>query len=581
MPKPLAATFERDVPVTMRDGVTLYADVYRPQEPGRYPVLVQRTPYSKDGTAVFALRAVGEGYAVVVQDVRGRWTSEGEFRPFFQEQADGADTIAWAAGQDWSNGRVGTFGGSYVGVTQWQAAIGGAPALQAMAVSVTAADYHDGWTYQGGAFSLNFNLSWTASLVMDTFERRKSEFAEATGTLDRLYDQRDRLDLAFAQTDLGGDALLTELAPYYADWLRHPSQDEFWQQINVADRYANFDFAGLHLGGWYDIFLGGTLTNFVGMRRQAKTAQARAAQHLIVGPWSHATMGNGSPVGEVSFGVRADPGTLDLNGIQLRWFDRWLRDVDNGFEREPPVRIFVMGTNVWREEQSWPLERAQQTALYLHSDGRANSLQGDGVLSRAEPTGERPDHYLYNPLDPVPTIGGALCCSSTWSKSGAFDQRPVETRSDVLVYTSEPLAAPLEVTGPVSVRLFAASSAVDTDFTAKLVDVSPCGYARNLTDSIIRARYRKSPRQPSLLDPGEIAEYEIDLWATSNVFLPGHRIRLEIASSNFPRFDRNPNTGTEPGEPVEPIPAHQTIFHDREHPSRLILPIVDDPPGQN
>jgi putative CocE/NonD family hydrolase len=317
------------------------------------------------------------------------------------------------------------------------------------------------------------------------------------------------------------------------------------------------------------------------MRAGAKTPAARAAQRLLIGPWAHSphidsALAFGS-IGQVQFGVHSWPTTLDVGGLHLRWYDRHLRDMDNGIETEAPINLFVMGTNVWREEHEWPLARTRYVAFFLHRAGRANSLRGDGLLTPEESAAgaERPDTYLYHPLAAVPTVGGQLCCSPTWSPSGVFDQRAVEERADVLVYTTPPLERPLEVTGPAKVVLYAASTAVDTDFTAKLVDVCPCGCARNLTDGIIRARYRNSPATETRLTPGQVEAYEIDLGATSNVFLPGHRIRLEIASSNFPRFDRNPNTGAPIAIETDVVPAMQTVFHDRERPSRLVLPVIE------
>jgi putative CocE/NonD family hydrolase len=331
----------------------------------------------------------------------------------------------------------------------------------------------------------------------------------------------------------------------------------------------------LNIGGWYDIFLKGTIGNYVGMRARAATSEARDAQRLVLGPWNHGGMRTGNPIGAVDFGVRSTGDAIDIDGIHLRWFDRWLRGVEGG-DDEPPVRIFVMGANTWRAEQEWPLARTDWQDWYLHSGGRANSLRGDGALTRQAPAGEAPDSYVYNPRNPTPTMGGGLCCNHVFSYGGAFDQRAVEAREDVLVYTSPELSEPVEVTGPVRMVLYVTSSAVDTDFTAKLVDVSPCGFARNLTDGIQRARYRGSARHAEMLTPGEVTELEIDLVATSNAFLPGHRIRVEIASSNYPRFDRNPNTGELPGRGAELVSALQTVLHSAEYRSRIVLPVIPD-----
>jgi putative CocE/NonD family hydrolase len=380
---------------------------------------------------------------------------------------------------------------------------------------------------------------------------------------------------------LAGDPLLQELAPYYDDWLAHPNQCEFWDRIKIEGNCGQIDVAALNVGAWYDIFLGGTIQNYLGMRAGARTEQARKAQHLLIGPWAHITGITLGPVGEYDPGIRASHAAIDFDGIHLRWYDRWLRDADNGIDDEPPVRIFVMGANRWRSEREWPLARTRTVDWFFASNGRANTLNGDGVLSEEAPgpEGNRPDHFLYDPLDPVPTKGGGLCCNFYWSQAGKFDQREIETRPDVLCYTSAPLTDDLEVTGPVKVILYATSSASDTDFTAKLLDVCPCGCAHNLTDGIIRARYRESMRDEKLLKPGEVACYEIDLWATSNVFLAGHRIRVEISSSNFPRFDRNPNHGgvIATATKADCVVAAQTVYHDLDHPSRIVLPVIDGP----
>ena len=362
------------------------------------------------------------------------------------------------------------------------------------------------------------------------------------------------------------------LAGYFYDWIRHSSSDDYWNRWRIEDHYPHITTPALHIGGWHDIFLLGTLRNFVGMRAQAEDATARGGQRLIVGPWHHGPFGEIS--GEFFFGLGAAGPAIDTDGIHLRWFDHWLKDEQNGAESESPVRIFVMGRNQWRDEQEWPLARTQYTDYYLHSGGKANTASGDGSLSPAAPGNESPDVYVYDPRDPVPTRGGALCCGQSFVPGGAYDQQGVEARSDVLCYTTPVLEADVEVTGPLSVTLFAATTAADTDFTAKLVDVEPCGAARSLVDGIIRARYRQGTDESRPITPGAVEEYTIDLVATSNVFKAGHRIRLEISSSNFPRFDRNFNTAGDPWAATESVPALQTIHHDGEYPSRIRLPII-------
>ncbi len=573
---------DRDVSVEMRDGTILRSDVYRPDSAERLPVLLQRTPYDKGMPRISALllnpmRAASAGYAVMVQDVRGRFASDGEFYTFRDEPDDGYDTIAWAAEQSWSSGKVGMFGLSYVGATQWLAAITTPPALSAIVPTVTASDYHEGWAYQGGAFELGFNASWTlTNLALATLvKRQKAGETFPEGLREQYFRLIDNMCQAFDTLPLQDLPLLKDhnLAPYYYDWLQHPHDDEYWQPWKIEAQHHQVTVPALHVGGWYDIFLGGTIRNYLGMRQHGGSPEARQFQHLIIGPWKHGLPLN-SVSGDMAFGIMAESFAIDLEGLHLRWYDHWLKGIDNGLRNDAPVRLFVMGENVWREEQEWPLARTQYIPYYLHSSGRANSLNGDGGLSPETPGTEQPDRFLYDPRHPVPTRGGPLCCWPGALPQGAYDQTAVEQREDVLVYTTPPLDAEVEVTGPILVTLYAASSAVDTDFTAKLVDVHPNGFIQNLTDGIIRARYRQSTTQPEPIEPGKVYAYSIDLWATSNVFKAGHCIRLEISSSNFPRFDRNPNTGGHLATETEMLPAVQTVYHNGTYPSHITLPMI-------
>ena len=329
----------------------------------------------------------------------------------------------------------------------------------------------------------------------------------------------------------------------------------------------------LNIGGWYDIFLGGTISNYSGMKDHGATDVARQGQKLIIGPWQHGSRG-GSMAGDYYFGISADAMALGLDYIHLRWYDYWLKGIDNGIMDEARVKIFVMGDNLWRDEFEWPIKRRTDTKYYLHSNGKANTRHGDGYLNASPPSDEPFDTYLYNPNDPVPTAGGPLCCNPYFVQNGAFNQSEIEDRSDVLVYTTTPLETDVEVTGPIKVNIWATTTARDTDFTAKLVDVCEDGCARNLTDGIIRARYRHSMSDPSLITPNEPTSYEIDLWATSNCFKMGHRIRIEVSSSNFPRFERNSNTGNVISEDRKLLPALQKVLHTSEFPSYITLPIV-------
>jgi uncharacterized protein len=559
-------TVERGVRAKMRDGVVLRADVYRPKAEGKFPVLLQRTPYNKAGGVEFGLRAAARGYVVIIQDVRGRYTSEGEWYTFKHESEDGYDTVEWAAALPYSSGKVGMFGGSYVGATQVLAAIAHPPHLAGICPVVTASNYHDGWTYQGGAFEQWFNESWTSGLAEDRLERLAQRNANAMPLVSKLPL------LGYPLFDAGFNEesrSLQALAPYFIDWLAHPSYDDYWKQWSIEDHHSQIMVPVFHVGAWYDIFLGGTLRNYRGVKANGGSEAARRGQRLLVVIGGHA--GSGPKIGEVDFGRES---VIDEDEAMLRWYDYLLKGVANGVGGEKPVKIFVMGKNSWREEDDWPPARAESTRFYLHSGGSANGLSGDGALSTAGPGAEPADHFVYDPADPVPTRGGSLCCDAAHLAPGAFDQRPVEARPDVLVYSTPAFKQDFEVTGPVSLELYASSSAVDTDFTAKLVDVWPNGFAQNLTDAIVRARYRDSQEKPELLSPGEVYKFTVDLWATSNVFLAGHKLRVEISSSNFPRFDRNLNTGEDQARATRMTKATNTIYHDRSHPSALVVPAV-------
>lgn len=554
---------EADVKVRMRDGVLLSADVYRPQAEGRFPVLLERTPYDRHDPQRGIVLA-SHGYVVVLQDTRGRYDSEGEFYPFRNEANDGYDTVEWAAALPQANGRVGMFGGSYVGATQMLAAMAKPPHLVAINPYVTASEYYEGWTYQGGALMEWFATSWSSGLAVDTLRRKAEQMAHPKDLVEVVPPDAE-LPVALPN--------VRELAPYFGDWVRHETSDDYWRATRVSDHYAEMTVKALHMAGWHDIFSTGSIQNYLGLRARAATPEARAGQRLIVGPWAHARTSPEGKVGDVVFGLSAVP---DGDDTLLRWAAFALRDETNEFATGAPVRIFVMGDNVWRDEQEFPPARARATRYYLHATRGANGVAGDGRLSTKAPATEPPDHYEYDPADPVRTLGGRLCCGQAYAP-GPADQRPNESRPDVLVYSTPPLPADVEVTGFITAEIQAASTARDTDFTAMLVDVDPSGYARYLADGILRARYRRTRERAELLEPGRVETYAIDLGATSNVFKAGHRIRLYISSSNFPRFARNANTG-------EPLPgatrmekAAQTVYHDRLRPSALVLPVVPRP----
>jgi len=564
---------EKNIMVSMRDGVKLATDTYRLEGVSTTPVLVARTPYNKNsltgGDDIFdVLRAVQAGYAVVTQDVRGRYASEGIFNPHRQETDDGLDAFAWAAAQPWSNGLVGTFGGSYLGATQWLPARERPPALRAMVPSVTFSDGYEGCSYQGGAKVLH-DLRWVvANIVPAEIERRIArgeQVLESNAPLD--------VDGALTELPLATHPFIREYAGFYLDWLTHCTADNYWLASSPQAGYEQINVPALNISGWYDIFLWSTFENYLGMKKRGGSEIGRQNQRVIIGPWTHMNFSGSFP--EREFGWAGSAAAIDLPGIHLRWFDRWLKGVENGIDQEPPVMLFVMGIDEWRNEADWPLPDTQYRPYYLHSRGGANTLHGNGTLTTESPGGEPPDVYLYNPLRPVPTVGGQVILPGG-NAMGPRDQSEVELRDDILVYSTPVLEQAVEVTGPIELRLFVSSSVSDTDFTGKLVDVYPDGRAMILTEGILRARYRNSFTDPELMEPDTVYELRLNLWATANVFLPGHRIRLEVSSSNFPRFDRNSNTG---GEIVNETadqyqPAINRIFHDAAHPSHLILPLI-------
>ena len=569
-PAATQVTVERGVTMKTRDGVTLKADIYRPAADGKYPTLLQRTPYNKDNAASFGRRAAERGYLVVVQDVRGRYTSGGDWYVFKNESNDGFDTVEWAASLPNSNGKVGMFGGSYVGATQMLAAIAHPPHLAGICPVVTASNYHENWTYQGGAFEQWFDESWTSGLAQDTLDRviRENTNARVGATVLPL----NNYPVFNVPAPQNSAALTTELAPYFLDWLAHPTYDDYWKQWSIEENYPNIQVPALTVAAWYDLFQGGSIRNYVGLRDHAGNEAARSGQRLLVIIGGHA--GGGRHIGEVDFG--ADAAQFNEDDTTLDWYDYLFQGKQNQFaDASKPVRIFVMGKNEWRNEAAWPLARAKDAKYYLHSAGKANSATGDGVLSAAAAQAESPDTYIYDPANPAPTVGGPLCCDGEHLAAGPRDQKQVEDRPDVLVYSTPPLAADTEVTGPVTLDLYAKTSGADTDFTAKLVDVGPDGKAINVTEGILRAKFRESTKAaPKAITPGQVYEYKIDVWSTSNVFLKGHKIRLEVSSSNFPRFDRNLNTGNDAGSSTEIVKATTTILHDAQHPSALILPVV-------
>jgi len=556
--KPDGTKIEYDIGTTMSDGTRLSSDIYFPSKnrPGPYPTILYRTPYSNQ-TDYLVERGKyfsQNGYVVVCQDVRGRHDSAGEFIRWKHEFTDGNETINWIGNQEWCDGNVGMAGPSYLGYVQWQAACMKNDFLKCIIPTVMSGDLHEAPHYQGGAFQLALNTTWSFRTDGKTMQ-----------TIDD-YDW-ERLFYHLPIRDIPSAA--GKNIPDFVEWVDNPDFGDYWNEINVINKLEAVKIPCLHIGGWYDLYPQGTLNLFTGMQERGGSKFARENQHVIIGPWVH-NASETTTAGDIDFGVDS---MLDLKEIELSWFDKWLKDIPDSFEQASPVKIFMMGSNEWRNEESWPPKHTTNTPIYLHSNGNSNSASGDGLLSFDKPGKETSDRFTYNPMFPVPTKGGGNCCDPHIVNWGAFDQREIEARADILVYTSETLTTEMEISGPIILKLFASTDCRDTDFTAKLVDVFPDGKAINLCDGIIRGRYRDSTKQQSLLNPGEVYEFAIDLYPTSNIFLPGHRIRLDISCSNFPRFDRNPNTGNEFGKDCEMNTANQTIYHEDKFASHLLLPI--------
>jgi len=538
---------ELNVKVAMRDGIRLSTNLYRPDHPGKFPALLMRTPYGNGGSGhsgghFYAKR----GYAVVIQDTRGRFESEGVFDAFQAEALDGYDTQQWVGNQPWCNGKIGTFGGSYVGFTQWMPAPLQSPCLVAMFPVVTFADFHD-MVYHGGAARIRLFSSWSYEMTVPYIFGPK-----------RLRDVQD--DVFRSLPLMEQDKLIGWKVPFLRDWLAHPEHDLYWDRTSIRDGYSRIKASVYNVGGWFDICLAGTLNNFTGMTSADIDPAIRRKQKLLIGPWVHSISKDGK-VGELDFGKDA---VVNMQELQLQWFDSRLKGQDTGIMDQAPVNIFVMGENLWRSENEWPLARTQYVNYYFHSGGHANTLNSDGILDTILPDDESPDRFLYDPGNPVPS-----------PPNGPTDQSSIEEREDVLVYSTPRLPKAVEVTGPVEVIVYASSSAPNTDFTAKLVDVHPDGRAMRLCDGIIRASFRNGNTNTSNIEPDKIYEYRIDLWATSNVFKEGHRIRVEISSSNFPRFDRNLNTGGNFATDTTWAKAEQIIYHSREYPSCIVMPVIE------
>ena len=468
-----------DVKIPMRDGTLLSANVFRPKAEGRFPTILARTPYGKGGTRGGAGHALAaQGYVYVSQDCRGKGASQGQWVPFVHDDRDGKDTYRWIVGQPWSNGAVAGTGGSYVGYTQWISAPGAGDTLKAMFSTVPLVDPYDDLAYVGGALQLHVMMGWGSS----TAGNRAARIWQRDQWLGAL--PLCRWDEAVGQK-----------IPYLRDWVAHPQFDDYWKQCTLRGRHKEITTPCYAVCGWYDLYAKSVFDHLGAVRAESPSAEARRHQHLLMGPWVHGI--NRREVGDLDFGEEA---IVDLGAIKAAWFDRWLKEKPTGVENWPPLRIFVMGRNQWRDEQEWPLKRTCYTPYYFHGQGSARTRDGDGRLNTLKPGAEPADRFTYDPADPVPSAGGNLL----GGPAGPRDQAELEQRNDVLVFTGDELTAELEVTGPVKVALYAASDATDTDWTAKLVDVWPDGRAINLCDGIVRARYRERDARPTLIEPGKV-----------------------------------------------------------------------------
>ncbi|MES1246082.1 MAG: CocE/NonD family hydrolase [Actinomycetota bacterium] len=547
---------EKGVAVPMRDGVELLADLYLPEGRGPFPALLHRVPYSREAPRIvnFSLdahRSVQAGYAVVVQDVRGRFGSGGTFTPFLDDGADGADTIDWIVAQPWSSGKVGMAGGSYAGATQWAAARARPAGLTAIAPFVATNDCYDGWIYRRGVFELGFNVLWSLRNI------GPANAVRAGADLAPLVEAADAIDEVYRHVPLAGQAALDGLTPYYDDWLQEPVPNGRWGGLHDAAG-ADVDANVLSIGGWFDVFQPGSLAGYA--------SKGGGTRRLVMGPWAHAVFGG--EYAARSFGVAADTATVNLTALHLRWYDRWVKGEENGAEHDAPVRLFVMGADYWRDEDGWPPSDAVETSLFL---------RGNGGLTRQAPADEPADEFEYDPNDPAPTVGGTTFLPGLHlaANSGPRDQAPLAARRDVLSWTGDALDAPLEIVGPVSLVLHVSSDAPDADFAATLADVAPDGTALNVADGIVRARYRDGRASSSLLSPGTVYELLVELGGTAHVFRPGHRPRVLVTGGSFPRYERNPQTGELPAEATELRAARHRVHHDARHPSQLVVHVVE------
>lgn len=545
--------------IALRDGVTVYADVYRPSREGRFPTLVVRTPYGvqREATGVHdrMIALARMGYAVVNTDVRGRYESEGAWDPFRYEAKDGYDVVEWAAKQPWSSGKVATQGGSYLGHVQWATLGEQPPSLVAAFPAVASTNLYANWITQGGAFHLAFNFGWGVVRMPFRIMQPQWYFTGPDAAPELRYEKL----LMHLPLETMDEQAFQHPVKHWRDWVQHDSYDAYWKAVSDEEKFAKVNVPVMTQGGWFDIFLPGTIDGFVGVRRHGANDRARSLTRMVIGPWGH---GPSRKYGDLDFGPDAD---RTLFQYETRWHDFHMKGVKNGVDTDAPVQIFYMGVNRWRGEQDWPVPGTTNTPWYLQPGGR--------LAPTAPSTGEAATIYRYDPNDPVPTTGGNNCCGSP-TIAGPVDQAPLDARKDIVRFSSDVLKAPVTIAGKVTMDLHATTDGKDTDWMVKLVDVFPDGKAYPMAEGILRARFRDGLDKPSMLTPGQAYRVTVDMIGTAVVFQPGHRIRVDITSSNFPQFDRNLNTGDPLGKGTQPRVAQQTIHHSAAKPSAIVLPVV-------
>jgi len=558
---------ERNVPVRMRDGTVLRGDVYRPRTVGRFPVLVGRVGYKLRDWPMDFYTPTGEyyarrGYGVVWQNVRGTFASEGDFHPFRDDawgaNQDGYDTVEWAAAQPWSSGKVGMLGISYSGLTQYLVAPSRPPHLQALFVQM-------GWgsnrahMYRGGAHLLVLRPWWPMGMALMHVQDKPATpgLEAARASLEKAVQEANGW---YGHLPLESLPPLAGFADWYFEQLEHREDGPYWWPTDLSTMFREVDVPILHWNGWFDYRLDATLDSFVGIRAQGRSERCRKSQRLVIGPWCHVP----PATWDLDFGPES---VFDEYAWRLKWYDYWLKGIDNGVADEPAVRIFLMGANRWIEMEDWPPSEATYRPFYLHEGSGINESSLNNGSLTVEPPGEneQPDRFLYNPEEPIPSL-------RTFDDAGPKDYRPIEGR--VLTYTSEVLEDDLTVVGPVKAVLYGMSSAPDTDWVVRLCDVWPDGRSMWVCEGILRARYRNSFEQEELMVPGQLYRFEVDMWATAQVFQAGHRLRVQVTSSDFPWYERNLNTGGPFADEVCGQMAVNTVFHDAARPSHVVLPVM-------